>query len=102
MPLNLCALVPLNEKMEKLYQIALTNVEGVGSVMFRQLISNCGSAENVFKVRTDKLLKIPGIGRTVVEGLKKKDSMRHAFFFRKRRRVGDYSHGPADSGAVAA
>ena len=59
--------------MEKLYQVALTNVEGVGSVMFRQLVSNCGSAENVFKARTDKLLKIPGIGRTVVEGLKKKD-----------------------------
>ncbi len=59
--------------MEKLYQIALTNVEGVGSVMFRQLISNCGSAENVFNARTDKLLKIPGIGRTIVDGLKKKD-----------------------------
>jgi DNA processing protein len=59
--------------MEKLYQIALTNVDGVGSVFFRQLISYCGSAENVFKARTDKLLKIPGVGKTVIEGLKKKN-----------------------------
>ena len=59
--------------MEELYQIALTNVDGVGSVFFRQLISYCGSAENVFKAKTDKLLKIPGVGKTVIEGLKKKE-----------------------------
>jgi DNA processing protein len=59
--------------MEKVYQIALSNVEGVGSVFFRQLISYCGSAENVFKAKTDKLLKIPGVGRVVIEGLKKKE-----------------------------
>jgi len=59
--------------MEKIYQIALSNVEGVGSVFFRQLISYCGSAENVFKAKTDKLLKISGVGRVVIEGLKKKE-----------------------------
>ncbi len=59
--------------MEKIYQIALSNVDGVGSVFFRQLISYCGSAENVFKAKTDKLLKVPGVGKTVIEGLKKKD-----------------------------
>ncbi len=64
--------------MEKLYQIALTNVDGVGSVFFRQLISYCGSAENVFKSKTDKLLKIPGVGKTVIEGLKKKDLLADA------------------------
>lgn len=58
--------------MEKLYQIALTNVDGVGSVFFRQLISYCGSAESVFKTKTDRLLKIPGVGKTIIEGLKKK------------------------------
>ena len=51
--------------MEKVYQIALTMVEGVGSVLFRQLISNCGSAENVFKAKSDKLFKIPGIGKQI-------------------------------------
>jgi DNA processing protein len=58
--------------MEKIYQIALSNVEGVGSVFFRQLISYCGSAENVFKAKTDKLIKISGVGRVVIEGLKNK------------------------------
>lgn len=58
--------------MEKLYQLALTLVEGVGSIMFRQLISNMGSAENVFKAKTDKLLKTPGVGKQIVEGLKNK------------------------------
>ena len=64
--------------MEKIYQIALTNVEGVGSVFFRQLISYCGSAENVFKAKTDKLLKIPGVGKTVIEGLRKKELLTEA------------------------
>ena len=59
--------------MEKIYQVALSNVEGVGSVFFRQLISHCGSAESVFKAKTDKLLKIPGVGRVVIEGLKNKE-----------------------------
>ncbi|GGD58794.1 DNA processing protein DprA [Emticicia aquatilis] len=64
--------------MEKIYQIALSNVDGVGSVFFRQLISYCGSAENVFKAKTDKLLKISGVGKTVIEGLKKKELLNDA------------------------
>lgn len=59
--------------MEKLYQVALTMVEGVGSIMFRQLINNFGSAENVFKAKTDKLLKTPGVGKQIAEGLKNKN-----------------------------
>ncbi|RFS13795.1 DNA-processing protein DprA [Emticicia sp. C21] len=58
--------------MEKIYQLALTLVEGVGSIMFRQLISNMGSAENIFKAKTDKLLKTPGVGKQIIEGLKDK------------------------------
>lgn len=64
--------------MEKLYQIALTHVEGVGGVSFRQLISHFGSAENVFKAKTDKLLKISGIGQTIIEGLKSKNLLANA------------------------
>lgn len=64
--------------MEKLYQVALTLVEGVGSIMFRQLISHLGSAENVFKTKTDKLLKTPGVGRQIIEGLKEKTLLNRA------------------------
>ena len=58
--------------MEKQYQLALTLVEGVGSIMFRQLISSLGSAENVFKAKTDKLLKTPGVGKQIIDGLRDK------------------------------
>lgn len=58
--------------MEKIYQLALTLVDGVGSIMFRQLIGNMGSAENVFKAKTDKLLKTPGVGKQIIDGLKDK------------------------------
>lgn len=64
--------------MEKQYQVALTLVEGVGSIMFRQLISNLGSAENVFKTKTDKLLKTPGVGKQIIEGLKEKTLLTRA------------------------
>ncbi len=58
--------------MEKIYQIALTHVEGIGSVFFRQLLTHFGSAENVFKAKTDQLLKISGIRRSIIESLHKK------------------------------
>lgn len=59
--------------MEKVYQIALTNVDGVGSVFFRQLLSHFGSAENVFKAKTDQLLKISGIRKSIIESLRNKN-----------------------------
>jgi DNA processing protein len=46
---------------EKLYQLALTLSEGVGDIIIKQLISYCGSAENVVKASISKLIKIPGI-----------------------------------------
>ncbi len=45
-----------------LHQIALTLVPGVGSILVRQLISYCGSAEDVFRSPLARLLKVPGIG----------------------------------------
>lgn len=64
--------------MEKLYQIALTQVEGIGSVLFRQLISYCGSAEEVFKANEKKLLKIPNIGNSIISNLKNKEVLQTA------------------------
>ena len=48
--------------MELLYQIALTQIEGVGNVLAKNLISYCGSATSVFKAKKSSLLKIPEIG----------------------------------------
>jgi DNA processing protein len=44
------------------YQIGLTLLDGVGDVLAKNLVSYCGSAEQVFKTSKAQLEKIPGIG----------------------------------------
>jgi DNA processing protein len=46
---------------ELLYQIALTQLKGVGDITAKNLVAYCGSAERVFKVTKAELLRIPGI-----------------------------------------
>lgn len=55
---------------EKTYQLALYLLPGIGGVLFKQLISYCGSAEKVFSTPKSKLRKIPGIGEKITETLK--------------------------------
>lgn len=52
---------------DKLYQIALANTQGIGSINIKTLISYCGSAKNVFLSTKSKLAKIPNIG-TITAG----------------------------------
>jgi DNA processing protein len=51
------------------YQIALTRVPLVGAVTAKTLVSYCGSAEGVFTANRRELLKIPGIGPHIVDGI---------------------------------
>ena len=60
------------------YQIALTLVPGVGNILIRQLISYCGSAENVFKSPMARLLKVPGIGGVTARSILKHDALTEA------------------------
>jgi len=53
--------------------IALSLVSGVGNITARQLISYLGSAEAIFKEKTDTLRKIPGVGPFISSNIKKKD-----------------------------
>lgn len=56
---------------ERISFIALHFVPGVGDILIKQLVSYCGSAEQVFKQSKSKLLKIPGIGEitaTAIQG----------------------------------
>ncbi|MGV3687240.1 MAG: DNA-processing protein DprA [Daejeonella sp.] len=53
--------------MSVLHQIALSCITGIGSVLARNLISCCGSPEEVFLTRRKALSKIPGIGPKTVE-----------------------------------
>ena len=47
---------------EKLYQVALHLIPGIGNTNIKNLISYCGSAEQALKSTKGKLSKIPGVG----------------------------------------
>lgn len=47
---------------EQLYQVALTLLPNVGSVLAKNLLAYCGSAEAIFRTPKTKLEKIPLIG----------------------------------------
>lgn len=52
------------------YVLALQRVEGVGDIMAKKLISQCGSAESVFKTKTNQLAAIDGVGSILLKNLK--------------------------------
>ena len=60
------------ESQELRYVLALINAEGIGDVIAKKLIAQCGSASNVFSEKKRALLKIPRIGETVVQALQDK------------------------------
>jgi DNA processing protein len=51
---------------EKIYQIAIGMIPGVGDILSKQLVSYCGSAKQVFNQSKAKLLKIPGVGEKLI------------------------------------
>lgn len=55
--------------MNKLQQIALTKIKGVGPKTARTLLAHCGSVENIFDARKKDLLAIPYIRNTTVESI---------------------------------
>jgi len=54
---------------ERLSLLALHFIDGIGSYLIKQLVSYCGSAQQVFKTPKGKLLKIPGIGSKTAESI---------------------------------
>ncbi|MCC5931352.1 MAG: DNA-processing protein DprA [Cyclobacteriaceae bacterium] len=47
---------------EKIYQLALSRIPGIGDITAKTLLSYCGSASAIFHSNNSKLNKIPGIG----------------------------------------
>ncbi len=63
-------IVYLNRKtLALLHQIALTCIPGVGHITARNLLSNCGGAEEVFDTNSKQLKSIPGIGPKTIENI---------------------------------
>jgi DNA processing protein len=54
---------------ERLALMALHFVPGIGDYLTRQLVSYCGSAQQVFKLSKSKLLKVPGIGEVTASAI---------------------------------
>ena len=56
-----------------LYKIAITQIDKVGSVLAKNLISYCGGVEEIFSKSKKELLKIPGIGAAMVNEIANKN-----------------------------
>lgn len=52
------------------YLLALQRVEGVGDIMAKKLLTHCGTAEAVFKMKTTQLAAIDGVGAALLKNLK--------------------------------
>lgn len=68
----------MNANRELLYQIALTSTPLVGPVLAKNLVSYCGSASAVFESSGSSLLKIPGIGRKIINNLRRTEVLQAA------------------------
>lgn len=55
---------------ERISFMALHFVPGVGDFLVKQLVSYCGSADQVFKQSKARLLKIPGIGEITTDAIR--------------------------------
>ena len=53
--------------MSLFHQIALSCLPGIGSVLARNLLSYFGNEEEVFKAKSQHLVKVPGIGPKTLE-----------------------------------
>lgn len=54
---------------QRIFQIGISLIPGVGDKVAKTLIAHCGSAEAVFKEKKTALLKISGIGSKVAESV---------------------------------
>ena len=63
---------------QKLYEIALTLIPGIGDVNGKKLVAYCGGAEAVFCEKKKALINISGITENIVNGILSKSVMKRA------------------------
>lgn len=63
---------------ERVYQVALCMLPGIGPVSAKRLVSHCGTAGEVFRQKKSHLLKIPHIGQATANALHNKEVMLRA------------------------
>ncbi|MBS7255232.1 DNA-processing protein DprA [Flavobacterium branchiicola] len=57
---------------ELYYLLALLKVDGVGDIMAKKLLTQCGTAEAVFKAKSNQIAAIDGVGTVLLKNLKDK------------------------------
>ncbi len=60
---------------ERVYQVALCLLPGIGPVSAKRLVSHCGSAGEVFRQKKSHLLKIPHIGEVTAGAVRNKSAL---------------------------
>lgn len=63
---------------ELFYTLALLKVEGIGDVVAKKLITHCGSAQEVFHAKKNKLLSIDGVGEILYKKLQDQSVFKRA------------------------
>lgn len=64
--------------METQYKVAFSFLNGLGSINARKVIAYSGGVESFFKTSKNDLLKIPGIGKTIIQKLDRDSALRDA------------------------
>lgn len=62
------------ERQEKIYQIALSQVRGVGYVLSKKLMAQFGSAQAIFQSTPQALTKAPGISKCIAQAIRSSDA----------------------------
>ncbi|MFT5750226.1 MAG: DNA processing protein [Ancylomarina sp.] len=64
--------------METQYKVAFSFLKGLGSINARKVIAYSGGVEAFFKTSKNDLLKIPGIGKIIIQKLDRDSALREA------------------------
>lgn len=62
------------DNQELLYILTLLHTEGIGDVVAKKLIAQFGSAAAIFSANKQQLLKVSGIGSSIINSLKDKNT----------------------------
>ncbi|MEZ4906657.1 MAG: DNA-processing protein DprA [Saprospiraceae bacterium] len=66
------------EDKKLIYKIALSQIEKIGSVLAKNLVSYCGGVEEVFSKQLKDLIKIPGINEILAKRILNKEVLKKA------------------------
>lgn len=56
-------------EQQLIQNVALTKIPNIGHILSKNLLSYCGSADEVFKASKSQLLKIPGVGEHAIKNI---------------------------------